>query len=481
MITYPEVTAPYIHLRPSCVVSIIGDSISVGQMGAFQQELINHCALIYGDNAPTFNVHGVAGVNIQTATTNGQLAGAIADNPDVFLIELGINNIFDTTHSLPAPTRSAVAGYAGTMLSTIRASFPNTPIGWCTPLVSGGEQWNPPATSVPPYTVADIVLGIKDACATYNVQVIDSNSDFLALESVINPQQQPFGVLTLEGTHPNWRGRPWYGRAIVDRVFFNNPLFSPNVDVTPTWTPDTDVTPAFWFEADQVNPGPVASLGMEATFATFAGATSPTCVAGAWFNGGNVLRFNGVSDVMTSSLTLGAGAKTLFAVYKVTTGPATFGTWYSLLTVAGNPAGINSEFAPYANNSWGPIMAMFDQHANGSDGFNVINTNGVQDSTNGNIGYPIRFAARYAGGGPATVGKYSYYGGGFNISPLNSNAGLTAQASTCLTALGAKIEDGVHPTMYAQLDLAALILYNSSLTTVQFNRVDQYLRRKWGP
>ena len=469
-----------VTMRPGRIVSCVTDSIGVAQMGAWQQEVINHGALIYGDSAPTWITHGIAGVNIETATTNGQLAAAIADSPDVFLIELGVNDIFNTTHSLPPPTRSYIAGVAGTMLATIRASFPNTPIGWLTPLISGGEQWNPPASAVPPATVQDIVNGITDACATYGAQVIDTHSYWMAQEQILNPTQQPFGFISLEGTHPNWRGRPLLGRSVVDRLFWDNPLFSPNVDLTPSWTPDTDVTPTIWIEADQCTPGPVTSVGLGATFATYAGATSPTCVAAAWYNGGNVIRFNGVSDVMTSALTMAAGAKTLFAVYKVTVGPPTFGTWYSLLTVKG-AGSFNSEFAPYANSSWGPVMAMFDQHANGSDGFQIINTNNIADSTNGNIGYPIRFAAQYIGSGPADVTKYQYLAGGFNMTPLVSSSGFTAQSSSCLTALGAKIDDGVHPSMYAALDLAALLVYPESLTTVQFSRVDQYLRRKWGP
>lgn len=471
-----------VMMRPApFVVDFIGDSISVGQMGAFQQEIYNYSHLIYGDSAPTFNTHGIAGVNIETATSNGQLSGAIADNPDVYIIELGINDIFNTTHSLPAPTRSYIASVAGTMLSTIRAADPTKPIAWSTPLVSGGEQWNPPATSVPPYTVADIVLGIKDACATYGAQVIESNSHWLAEEQALNPNQQTFGILTLEGTHPNWRGRPDLGRFIVDSIVWNRHLYSPDVNVTPSWTPDTDLTPAIWIDATTCTPGPVTSIGTGTTFTTFGGATSPTCVGNCWTNGQSCIRFNGTSDVMTASLTLAPGPKALYAVYRVMTGPASFGNWYSLLTVKGTGS-TNSEFAPYANSSWGPIMAMFDQHASGSDGFFIINTNGIQDSTNGNIGYPIRFSAQWAGGGnPTDVTQYKYLSGGYNITPLAKSPGFVGQAATALTALGAKIEDGVTPTMYAQVDLEYLLLYTATPTTVQDARIDQFLRRKLGP
>lgn len=469
-----------VHIRPGMKISAITDSIGVAQMGAWQQEPTNHGHMIYGDSAPTWITHGVAGITIEGATTNGQLSGAIADNPDLFLIELGVNDIFNTIHSNPPPTRSYIAGVAGTMLATIRASFPTTPIGWMLPLISGGEQWSPPATSTPPYTVGDIALGIQDACATYGAQVLDTHSAWLAQEQIWNPTQQTFGFLSLEGTHPNWHGRPMLGRMVVDRVYWDNPLFSPNVDLNTSWTPDTDVTPTIWIEADMPSVGPVSSIGRGTVFNTFSGGTSPTCVAGAWFNGKNVIRFNGVSDVMTASLTTNAGAKTLFAVYKVSTAPPVFGTWYSLLTLTNGV--INSEFAPFANTSWGPIMAMFDQHANGSDGFEVINTNGVQDSSNENIGYPIRFEARWTGAGsPTDVNQYTYYGAGFSITPINSNAGFVAQATTALCALGAKIEDGVHPSMYSNIDLVALLVYNANLTTSQFYRVDQYLRRKWGP
>lgn len=479
-------------MRPSpFVVDFIGDSISVGQMGAFQQGIYNYAAMVYGDRAPTFNTHGVAGITIEGATTNGQLSGAIADHPDVYIIELGINDIFNPIHPpAPNPTRAYIASVAGVMLSTIRAADPTKPIAWSLPLISGGEEWSPPATSTPPFTIADIVNGIKDACVTYGAQIIDANSTWLAEEQILNPTQQPFGVLSLEGTHPNWRGRPYLGQIIVNNLIWTNKLFSPDAYATPSYAPDADVGSqiALWIDAAQCSPGPISSIGrtpaggVVATFATFPGATSPTCVPNCWFNGGNCVRFNGTSDVMTASLTLPAGPKTLYVVYKVTTGPATFGTWYSLLTVKG-AGSTNSEFAPYANSSWGPVMAMFDQHANGSDGFKIVNTNGIADSTNGNIGYPIEFSAQWAAGGtgPTDITQYRYLSSGYNITPLTSSSGFLAQAATCLTALGAKIEDGVTPTMYARLDLAEMLLVTAIPSTVQDARINQYLRRKWGP
>jgi len=468
-----------VRFRPGIKVSCITDSIGVPQApGGWQQEVINHCQMMYGANAPTWITHGIAGVNIETATSNGQTAAAIADNPDIILIQLGVNDIFNVTHSLPAPTPSYIAGVAATMITTIRASLPNVPIGWILPLVSGGEQWNPPASAVPPATVSDIALGISQACAANGAQVIDLHSLFMANEQILNPSQQAFGILTFEGTHPNWRGRPLMGRGIVTNVYFDNTT-GVNVDLTPGWTPDTDVTPSVWIEADACAPGPVSSVGNGTAWTTFAGATSPTCVAGAWFNGKSALRFNGTTDVMTSSLSTGAGAKTIFAVYKISVSPPGFGTWYSLLNLS-NGSGLTTEFAPLANSSWSLTLMMADQHAGGGDGFLVLGTSDINYSTDGSFGFPIRYSARWAGGTSTDTSKYTYQWGGAPLGVLSSS-GLISQTVSALPALGARIADGITPTEYFAGDLAALLVYPASLTTAQWGRVDQYLRRKWGP
>lgn len=470
------VNAPHVRFRPRITVSVVTDSIGVpGSQGGWEIEIINHCQMLYGTSAPTWLYHSIPAVTIEDATSNGQLAGAIADAPDVILIQLGVNDRFNVSHSHPPPTRPYIAGVAGTMLSTIQAALPNCQIGWLLPLVGGGEQWSPPSDDV---NMQGIVLGIQDACATYNVQAIDLHTYWLALEQALNPSQQTGGIITYEGTHPNWRGRPLMARGVIDRILFDDPLYSPNVDVTPSWRPDSDVTPSVWVEADMPAAGPITSVGTGTVFTKFPGYTGGTCVPGAWFNGGPAIRFNGTSDVLTASLSTASGAKTIFLVFNNPTTPATFNTWYSLLSLTNGV--VTTEVIPYANSAWGPLAINCDMKASGSDGFFIINTNGITYSGDPGYGYPIRFSAAFAGGSSTNPANYDYRLGGYVIPPSQS-AGFNALPLTALCALGARIPDGVTPAMFSSLDLAALLVYPAILTPPQFYRVDQYLRRKWGP
>lgn len=70
---------------------------------------------------------------------------------------------------------------------------------------------------------------------------------------------------------------------------------------------------------------------------------------------------------------------------------------------------------------------------------------------------------------------------GYNMTPITTNPGFIAQPATTLTALGAKIPDGVTPANYAQVDLVALFGFTAVPTTVQDARLLAYLHRKWGP
>jgi lysophospholipase L1-like esterase len=433
--------------------------------------------MLYGADAPTWVYHSIAGVTLEDVIVNGQLDATVADASDIVLIELGVNDRFNVVHGHPAPTRSYIAGIAGTIISTIKTPNPKCQIGWLLPLVGGGEQWNPPADDA---TMTGIVQGIQDACVTYNVQAIDLHTLFLAAEQILNPGQQNGGVLTFEGTHPNWRGRPLMGRGVIDRVMFTNPNRAVDVDKDLTWTPDRDVTPTVYVDADLCTPGPLTTIGVGAhPFTKFPGYTGATCVAGGWFDGGNAIRFNGTTDVLTSNLVTPAGPKTIFALFKVTDVPPNWNTWYSLLTLTNGV--VTSEVIPYATSSWGPLSVMCDEKASGSDGAFVVYCT-VAFSGDVGYGYPVRFASIFAGGSSTDVTQYDYRIGGWPLdSPASRGVAFTAQALTCLCALGARVEDGVTPTMFAKLDLKVLLAYSGILTAQQFYRIDQWMRRKGGP
>jgi lysophospholipase L1-like esterase len=464
-----------VRFRPGCVVSIISDSIGAPQSnGGWQQEVQNRCAMLYGDSQPTWNNHGIGGATIQSATSV-QVPLVQADNPppDIILIELGVNNVGGQ------PSRASIASAAGLLLSPLRSSFPNAMIGWSTMWTGNSEQWNPDPNE--PW-VSNINNGIADACATYNAQVIDGHTWYQVDAQINNPSNLSSGINTVDGTHPNWRGRPMLGRAWSAQVYFDDPLYI-DVDATPTWTPSSDVTPTFFIEADALTPGPVNSWG---PFSKFATGTAPTCISGGWTSPlptgtgqANMpcVRFNGTSDVMTAALSVAAGAKTLVAVYRLRQDASSFGTFFSLLTLTNGT--VTSEIMPSFALSPNQTYVNCDMKFSGADGFFFIGTQGMHDSS-GDL-YPIRLISTFAGGSSTDTAQYAYYWGGASVG-LSKNSGFYAQNNaTALCALGARIENGTTPTSYCPVDIVALGAYPVVLTTVQRARLGAYLRRKWGP
>lgn len=457
-------------------VSQIGDSTCVLN-GGVQVEVINHLQLLYGDSAPTWINHAIPGSTIANLVTDGQVSAAIADAPSLVLIGCGVNSITGATYA-------SILADAQSVLSPIRAALPNVRIAWFPLWCGHSEAWNPDPNQA---AVDAVVNGVKDACAQYSAVLVDVRSTYLIDEMTNNPGQASSGINTVDGTHENWRGRPMCGRRIASQFIYELPLY-PNIDLDPTWRPDADVTPALWLEADQLSAGPVTTWG---PFTTYGG--SPSCIASGWSSAGNgaaplpatglpsmpCVRFNGVSDVMTASgLSTPAGAKTLFVVYRMQSSPAGFGQYVSMLSLTNGV--VSSEFIPCFTGGTDPLQIWCcDQKRSGSDGFFETGTQFDINDSGGAI-TASRFCSTFAGGSSTDTSQYAMYLGG---SPLTVTRGSTwlPLDLTAKPALGARVSDGVTATNFAQVDVAAILLYNASLTTVQRARVDQYLRRKWGP
>jgi lysophospholipase L1-like esterase len=468
----------YVRIRPGIKIDVVSDSLAApSNPGGWLAEFQNYCAMIYGDSAPTWFNHGRGGVTIENALSNGQITDAIADAPDVILFELGVNDlIFQTLQ--PA---SYWQGLATTAFQQVRASLPNCAMAWIGIWTSTTELRNPETLAT---AAANINSGIAAACAANKVQFIDVHSWAVTDQNALDPTGLvASGLNTIDGIHPNWRGRPIMSRAVFQQVFFDDVIYPP---IGPSWTPDSDVAPTFFLEADQLSPGPVSAWG---PWSTFPGATSPTCVSGGWtstFPTGtgrspmNCVRFNGTSDVIASGLTLPSGPKTLFALYSLRSHPAS-NAMASLLTMTNGTT--TMEFMPELNIQSPPLTYFgCDLSDTGADGNIYVATQNLNYSLEGNSTlYPVRFSGTFSGGSSTTLANYGYYWGGFPLTAAQFGTRYAQPHATALNALGARIPDGVTPSGYAQVDLVALGLYPAVLSTVQKARVGEYLRRKWGP
>jgi lysophospholipase L1-like esterase len=456
-------------LRPDLKIVVLGDSITAGPVPiGWAQELANYCHLVYGDRSPTFVNMGTGGINIANTVDQGKAAAAIAQNPDMLFIELGTND------EIPGVTRASIKASADYLLSTLRAGLPTIPMVWVGPWAARSENWGPD----PLQNRMDAVQGgIQDSAPAFNVQYVEVRSTQQVDEMTNNtpaPGITP-GINTIDGTHPNWRGRPLYGNAFKNRMLFTDKLFP---DLSPTWQPDADVTPFLWIEADQLS---LADASLVASWSPFtaSGAARPTYRKTGWFNGGPAVQFDGVANVMTAvGLSTPAGAKTIFMVYALANAAVGFGNYFSLLSLPSSP-GVTTEWIPsFTGGTSPPITVNFDALHSGGDGFFSTGTGDVADGSAGT--WPVRLGATWAGGSSTDPANLHIYWGGGSQACVQQNTFL-AQFATALPALGARVNDGVTATNFTPALLTAVIAYPGVLTTVQFYRVDQYLRRKWGP
>jgi lysophospholipase L1-like esterase len=445
-------------------ISIIGDSkYAAGPTCAFQ-EVQNRMAMLYGDSQPTVINHAIPGSTIGNLVPDGQVAAAIADAPDMVVVGAGVNNI-------TGANRAAVASDVASVLSPIRAALPNVLLVWVNVMFGHSEQWGPD----PNQAAIDAVNGgISDSCPLYACRIIDVHSAQQVGEMTLNTPAPGVssGILSVDGTHGNWRGRPLEGRTVASQMFYARPLFL-DVDATPSWNFDSDVTPFFWLEADQLAGGPVSSWGGF----TAAGLARPTFNATGWLNGLPCVSFDGVQQYMTSSLVTAAGAKTLFLVYRLRGVPVGFGNYCSMLTLVNGT--VSSEYIPvYVGGTDPATIWCCDQKSSGADGFFETGTNDISDASG--VLFPVCISSTFAGGSSTDTAQYTMQWGGATLGVARGTTFL-AQALTAKCALGARVSDGVTPTNFAQFDLALAIGYPGVLSTVQRARALAKARGKWGP
>ena len=474
-----------LRLAPGLVVGLLGDSITASANGGWQQELLNYCLMSYGDTGPVFHNHGVGGVSIQGIIndTSGMLTDTIADNPDAVMIEAGVNSMAEIIqmdqggdHG-PANWAAHIKAQCVSLIGTLRTALPNVMISWSGVAFTGVEGWPSPTNQN--YANA-INEGIRQACAQLSCQYINVTSMFLTQDQLFNTNNTSPGTpynLSVDGLHPSWLGRPMYGTYVRSNIAVASPIY-PDVTVDPAWRPDADVTPTVWIEADTLSAGAVNTWGPYTAF-----GTAPTMVANGWVRDLPCVRFNGTTDVMSAAgLSIAAGAKTVFAVYKLNSSPSTFNTEYSLFTLTNGA--VTTEMIPWF--VWldgiGKVSISCDAHSDGSQG-NTTSQASIYfaDATPSTSRVPLRVSATFNGGTSTDDSQYTYYWGGYPATSTQQSTLLAQPAATCLSALGARVPDGVTPEKYAPLDLAALLVYPAKLTTVQWARVDQYLRNKWGP
>lgn len=456
---YVSNAASLVTFRPGAKVCFVGDSISAAPQCPWFAEVANRLKMLYGD-AVTITIHATGGATIEGATSDTNFTAAIADAPDVLIVELGVNNMS------AGVSRSSIATKVAARIAQVRAALPNAEMAWLSIWCGHGE-------ALPNPNQADLDAvngGISDACSAGRVQFVEVNSVSVADDMNNNPTNVN-GRNTLDGTHPNWRGRPMMGRAGVDRLRFAYPTGT-DVDITPGWTPADDVTPLIWLEADQIAAGAVTTWG---PYSVFGGA--PQVIPDGWFNGRPCVRFDGIADVLAApGLSIAAGAKTLFIVYKLITAPSAFATYISACSFTNGV--VSSEFMPVNNTPDPAVSWCCDQKRNGSDGFFMTGTSDLTDSSG--YMYPTRFASKFAGGTSTDTAQYQHFWGGTSLTSARGTTWLPLEL-TAKCAIGARISDGVTASHFANMDLAVLGLLPGSLTTQQFYRVDQYLRRKWGP
>lgn len=457
-------------IRPSTKIVIAGDSISVTGPSGWAEELINESKLLYGASTPTWVIRGTPGASMASYLSGGYAATVAADAPNLIIVEMGENGVISNRAGAKADALALIDYWLG--------AIPGVKIIWAMAVWSGGtELWGPSPNQT---RIDNVTGGIQDACLDRNLPFIGVRSRFLQAMIDLNSPAQGVasGITTSDALHPNWRGRPMVGVEIRRNIMFADIVY-PAPDYA-TWQPNADVTPILWIEADQLSL--LSDNDLLATWGawTAAGTARPTYKATGWFNGAPCVRFNGTTNVMNgASYVAPTGATTIFAVYKLNAFSG-FGA-FQVLTCLKATSGIYTQFA--ATYNFGANYTEFDCNAKSSfsDGFFTIGSSAIVEG--GGVQPPYRVGATFAGGSSTDVANYAmYWGGGDALTPLvKRNSSALTPSATAINALGARVDNGSTASEFFGGDLAALLVYPGVLSAVQFARVDEYLRRKYGP
>jgi len=156
-----------------------------------------------------------AGVNgNQTSDMLARVQGVIALNPNVLIVEGGVNDI-----NGGAGAATAIANMTS-IVQAVQAALPNCKIV-VTGIVVFGEAWvtGPPAAWGPGNGPADTVdAGYQSLCATLGCTYVPFRPAVLQWEAANNPTQANTGVFTDDGIHPKnpgWLGAPTPAPTVV--------------------------------------------------------------------------------------------------------------------------------------------------------------------------------------------------------------------------------------------------------------------------
>jgi lysophospholipase L1-like esterase len=453
-------------------VAIGGDSITATGVNGWAEELINQSQILYGDGINWF-LYGASGTSLHDWTNVTTYTDAVlAFNPDVIITELGTN--FTPSNK----TRASFATDAEALIDYYRAQRPAVRQAMC-------STWNHGSELTPdPYQAATDASngGLTDACAARGIQYIDVRNRYLQGEALLNPAPGVArGILTADGLHPNWRGRPMYGVEARRNVIWASPTYA-EPDWS-TWQPDADVTPSLWLEARQLSQADGSPVSTWGAF-TASGASRPTYVATGWLGGPPVVRFNGANVMTAAGLSTPAGAKTVFVVSNLAS--FTFGqpgNYVSLLSLKVS-AGVYAQIMPLSSyNDYKTWSFTGDVHSDHSTGYPslMLRDAYIYNSDNPDP-FPTRISATWDGGDIQAAGSFAFQqGGGLSGQTLvQSLNGFMLPSATSVTSLGGRLDGSTLDHAFTG-DVAAILVYPGVLTTVQRARVGEYLRRKYGP
>lgn len=477
--------ASALNIHPGMKVGFLGDSIT-GSLWYY--ELLSYWNALYGDAAPTWVAHSTGGINVHSTIVDPQVANGgisnmaamINDAPDAILIELATND-FDHATVIRGVS---FPGDVTSLITQLRAGIPGVKLAWIGVFAPHNERWDD-GLAPDCDLLAAVTASLTTVLANMNVPYIDVHKAQQADEKryTASPGVQDSN-LTYEGTHPNWRGRPLYGKAVREQINWTG-VVHPDVD---NYNPTTDViAPVLWLRADSISSGlgsPVSSWRNEAPggghdFAA-SGAARPTLVSHdddhRVLNGGRAVRFDGAQNAMTSNL-LFSGAKTVFMTYRLASLPLTFGAYFTLLVLT--DGSLFAEMIPAETGVAEPrLICMHDIKLNLGDGNFNIGSNSIailaeQTET-------TRLSTSFRGGSSTDLTNYTVNWGALPMT-LYQQAGAYGHSIGDKCSLGARVDGAGTLTHAMPGDVSEILVFPGVLSTGQYGRVDQYLQKKWGP
>ena len=319
-------------------------------------------------------------------------------------------------------------------------------------------------TGVPPSSATDSLLGlgIDIASGSANGNFIGINKATFTgnliqaeVAGVDKFVVDSTGAVTVAGTISGVTDPTTAQQAATKNYVDNGVRFAPPfIDSNTVWL-DANTLSATLTDGASVTSWTDASGTLEA----FAEATNPPTFKTSIINSRPVVRFDGTNDLLTStsqlSTFLAVGAKTVFLVVKT---PSAFQSGDTLCGI------MNS--VPYVTG--GPSAnCRLGIHVLNTGVLNTVNYDGSQDVLTGDT---LSASTTYV---------LTYQHDGTNQTSQVNAATADSGASGNSDSLADTLLLGNYSTVFAEVDIAELIMYNTVLTTAQKARVREYLRSKY--